>query len=334
MFHGISQVQQGTLLSRDGGQGKERDDSEVRGQLVLIIEDSSDFEKFRQQISNIHRMNLIDFDLNLLVALDALLEEQHVTRAAKRVGLSQPAMSNALSRLRAELDDPLLVRTGTGMTPTPRALELIEPVKKALAMIDSALSSEPFAPENATAKVHVTGTSGALHGLVGRLLEEVNARAPGVEITFGLFSMLEDPEDALRQGTTDLVLATSDALALSTSLEREVLATRRSFALVKHTHPLVSAKSLTEAALEDFERIPEGTSALAPDLLSAVSLLLATERWMRAEEEVAMFLANHPDLASIPLEGSERDVAMFWHQRTDLDATSRWLRQTIRTLID
>ena len=139
-------------------------------------------------------MNLIDFDLNLLVALDALLEEQHVTRAAKRVGLSQPAMSNALSRLRAELDDPLLVRTGTGMTPTPRALELIEPVKKALAMIDSALSSEPFTPENATAKVHVTGTSGALHGLVGRLLEEVCARAPGIEITFGLFSTLEDPE--------------------------------------------------------------------------------------------------------------------------------------------
>lgn len=277
-------------------------------------------------------MNLIDFDLNLLVALDALLEEQHVTRAAKRVGLSQPAMSNALSRLRAELDDPLLVRTGTGMTPTPRALELIEPVKKALAMIDSALSSEPFAPENATAAVHVTGTSGALLGVVGALLEEVNQRAPGIEITFGLLSALEDPESALRHGETDLILAPGDALALSTSLERESLAERKAFALVNHTHPLAKRKNLTAEALEAFEQIRPGTSSCAPDLLSACSLLLASERWLHAEDETADFLAHHASIVAIPIDGSEHELAMFWHQRTDLDATSRWLRQTIRSL--
>ncbi|MFY9555033.1 MAG: LysR family transcriptional regulator, partial [Blastocatellia bacterium] len=66
-------------------------------------------------------MNLQSIDLNLLVAFEALMEERNVTRAARRVGLSQPAMSNALARLRRTLDDPLLVRTPSGMTPTPAA---------------------------------------------------------------------------------------------------------------------------------------------------------------------------------------------------------------------
>ena len=74
-------------------------------------------------------MNLQSFDLNLLLALDALLKERHVTRAAARIGLSQPAMSNALARLRDLLDDPLLVRTPRGMVPTPRAERLQQPLQ-------------------------------------------------------------------------------------------------------------------------------------------------------------------------------------------------------------
>ncbi|GCC49278.1 hypothetical protein chiPu_0033605, partial [Chiloscyllium punctatum] len=75
-------------------------------------------------------MNLRSIDLNLLVALDALLAERHVTKAADRVGLSQPAMSNALNRLRAMFEDELLVRTTSGMKPTPRATELAEPLRQ------------------------------------------------------------------------------------------------------------------------------------------------------------------------------------------------------------
>ena len=74
-------------------------------------------------------MNLRTVDLNLLVALNALLTELHVTRAADRIGLSQPAMSNALSRLRHIFKDELLVRTPSGMQATPRALELTEPTR-------------------------------------------------------------------------------------------------------------------------------------------------------------------------------------------------------------
>ena len=84
-------------------------------------------------------MNLAGVDLNLLVALDALLEERSVTRAAERLGLSQPGMSNTLARLRKLFDDPLLVREGMALVPTPRAEALRQPVRAALASSQQAL---------------------------------------------------------------------------------------------------------------------------------------------------------------------------------------------------
>src|SRR6185295_3297312 len=94
-------------------------------------------------ISIIHDMNLRSIDLNLLVAFEALMEERSVTRAARRIGLSQPAMSNALTRLRRTFDDPLLVRTPGGMSPTPGAQTLIESVRAALSHLRAALDKKP-----------------------------------------------------------------------------------------------------------------------------------------------------------------------------------------------
>ena len=89
-----------------------------------------------------HQMNdLRRIDLNLLVILDALLNEQHVTRAAERLHLSQPAVSHALARLRDLFDDPLLVRAGASLVPTPRALELTAPLAEALAQVKEDLKA-------------------------------------------------------------------------------------------------------------------------------------------------------------------------------------------------
>ena len=85
-------------------------------------------------------MNVTDLDLNLLRVLDAVLRERSVTAAAARLGLTQPAVSNALARLRAAFDDALFVRTPSGMAPTPFARELDDPVRQALALIESALA--------------------------------------------------------------------------------------------------------------------------------------------------------------------------------------------------
>src|SRR5262245_36200679 len=100
-------------------------------------------------------------DLNLLVAFDALLAEQNVTRAAKRVGLSQPAMSNALARLRATLDDPLFVRSSKGMVATPRARQLATPVREALTTLERALTPNRFDPRTASRTFTVSSADGA-----------------------------------------------------------------------------------------------------------------------------------------------------------------------------
>src|SRR5215813_3356075 len=94
-------------------------------------------------MSDIHGMNLQTIDLNLLIIFEALMEERSVTRAARRVGLSQPAMSNALSRLRRTFNDPLFARSSDGMSPTPAAQSLIGPVRSSLAQLRSLFEEKP-----------------------------------------------------------------------------------------------------------------------------------------------------------------------------------------------
>src|SRR6201984_460139 len=91
-------------------------------------------------------MNWAAFDLNLLIVFDAVMQERSVTRAGSRIGLSQPAMSHALNRLRWLLKDQLFVRTPEGMAPTPRAEELAQPVRQALGGLEAALDPEGFVP--------------------------------------------------------------------------------------------------------------------------------------------------------------------------------------------
>src|SRR5215470_1880508 len=91
----------------------------------------------------IHPMNIRSFDLNLLLAFESLMIERNVTRAARRSGLSQPAMSNALARLRRTFEDPLLIRTTDGMKPTPLAQSLMVPVRAALDGLRSAIEERP-----------------------------------------------------------------------------------------------------------------------------------------------------------------------------------------------
>jgi DNA-binding transcriptional LysR family regulator len=96
-----------------------------------------------------HKINLAQLDLNLLMALHALLEERSVTRAGETLGLSQSATSHALNRLRKLFDDPLLVRTSKGMVPTPRAENLLEPLRKILSDIKQLIQTPTFDPKTA-----------------------------------------------------------------------------------------------------------------------------------------------------------------------------------------
>ena len=153
---------------------------------------------------NMHAMNdLRRVDLNLLVILDALLSEQHVTRAAERLHLSQPAVSHALGRLRDLLGDPLLVRQGGGLVATARALELAAPLADALVQVQSVLAPNRFDPASARRTFRLAmsdyGAALLLPGLVRALREQ----APGIDLAITHASR-EGMQEGVLSGEIDL----------------------------------------------------------------------------------------------------------------------------------
>lgn len=151
-------------------------------------------------------MNISNFDLNLLRVLDALLRERNVSRAAERLSLSQPAVSNALGRLRELLDDPLLVRVGRSMQPTPRALTLEAPIRSALRQIHSSLSAgETFDPSSSRQRFTIAVTDYAELICMPGLLQRLAIRAPGIHIAIRHLTPTL-PADSMDKGDVDLVL--------------------------------------------------------------------------------------------------------------------------------
>ncbi|MFK7829205.1 MAG: LysR family transcriptional regulator [Congregibacter sp.] len=159
-------------------------------------------------------MNLHRIDLNLLVYLDALLRERNVTQAAQRLNLSQPAMSNGLKRLRTLFDDPLLVRTSEGMTPTERALELEPLVRDALAQIDRAVQPRAeFRPEEAQGVFRIMASDYAESTLFPAVLARLRSQAPGITLD------IMTPSDVsfldVERGKVDMVINRFDDMPQS-----------------------------------------------------------------------------------------------------------------------
>lgn len=132
---------------------------------------------------HIHCMNFKTFDLNLLRVLDAMLAENNVTRAGERVGLSQPAVSSAINRMRHLLDDPLFVRGGNTMMPTPFAQSLELPVREALDALEYALGGgKPFDPARAERTFRVFGSDYFSEMLIPKLVKRIGDTAPGIRL--------------------------------------------------------------------------------------------------------------------------------------------------------
>jgi DNA-binding transcriptional LysR family regulator len=151
-------------------------------------------------------LNLRSIDLNLLVALQALLEDRSVTRAAHRLGVSQPALSRMLARLRAILDDPLLVRSGREMVPTPRAMELVGPLEAWLSDAAGPLTPATFEPASADGVIRIMATDDATEAVVTPLICDLARDAPGLR--FELSALKSPVSAALTRGDADYALDT------------------------------------------------------------------------------------------------------------------------------
>ncbi len=299
-------------------------------------------------IRAVREVNLAGVDLNLLVALDALLAERSVTLAANRVGLSQPAMSRALGRLRDLLEDKLLVRTSAGLAPTPRAEALAQSLPQTLASIRQMISAPDFEPQRWRATV----TLGLLdyHALVllPRLLARLKRRAPGLDIE--VRSAPGEPFGGLEAGEMDIVLGRFDAAP--PGFYRRTLASDELVCLLRQDHPALvegwtaerfaGLSHLQVSAAGAAETDPVDTALAAaglarrsvvrlPFLVTAPMILAESDMVLTVPRRIAEQAAATLPLALVepPLDLPAFTVSALWHERRHRDRDQVWLRNEI-----
>lgn len=294
-------------------------------------------------------MDLRRHDLNLLVALEALLDEASVTRAAARLNLSQSAVSAALERLRHTFKDPILVRAGNRMEPTSLARRLQGPLKAALASVQATLQvARRFDP--ATAVLHARfGLSDYGGFLILPPLHRVLQReAPGITLDV----LPKHKNDVLlRLPTGEIDLATAADVPQRPGLfsmplveERFVVAVRRGHPLsrgrlrlaklLEYPHVTVTAHGTTDAnvgrAFKD-QGHSRRVAVTVPMFASAIALAAETDLVAIVPERVARWLAPRFDLRLLepPLDIPGYTLSLCWHLRTEHDPAHRFLREQV-----
>ena len=288
-------------------------------------------------------------DLNLLVALAALLEERHVSRAADRIGLSQPATSRALQRLRQTLDDELLVRTRVGYQLTPRAERIQQELAGILPRLEILFGSEEFDPATATDSFRLAGTDYMTSVLGPGLFRRMFATAPGTSMMLKTWhnGVFED----VAHGLVDLAFS---GVAVDPALRSELLFEERFVCLMSPENPLAGKNRLT---LKDFlkakhvlvdvlqgeqsaidrrltEQGQHRTAALrVPYHTAAVLAIPGTELVATIPSRMASTVDSSQYRAvKAPSEVESMPYLMSWHPRLDDDPSQRWLRDLVRVV--
>jgi DNA-binding transcriptional LysR family regulator len=294
-------------------------------------------------------MDIRAVDLNLLKAFDALHAERAVTRAASRIGLSQPAMSHALSRLRDLFSDDLFVRTQSGMEPTARAREIAPLISHAIEQIEAALNlGAGFDPATSTATFTAGMGEYAEVALVGRLAEAFSRRAP--HATLRLVSLHgADAAEQLERGTVDVAVAHLRNLppTIETTLlfrDPFVVVARKGHpiaasnvggpltieAYASQDHVLVSPRGLTSGALDrilvDYGQ-RRRVALLVATYLAVPAALAGSNLIATVPSRVAQLIAAHTAITTLPLPMDHAaTVSMAWHRRTASEPAQAWFR--------
>lgn len=295
---------------------------------------------------------LVGYDLNLLIACHALLRERHVSRAASQLGLSQPAMSRALGRLREMFDDPLLVRVKGGMQPTDRALELYPQVEEVLASVRQLVQPVRFDPRTTTGTIRMAAPDIVVYMLVPPLMRALAERAPG--LTLDIVQWQPSWREHLESGAIDLTLGIPSGD--EPNIYARALVENHWACVLRTGHPALRAKWTVErfAALDhmlisirgrgggpiDAALATRGLSrkialrvpypVLSPLLVAETDLVLTTTRWLarKLADQVGLVIRRPP----IPVEPIR--APMLWHERSHRDPTHRWFRELLSELAD
>ena len=294
--------------------------------------------------------DITQLDLNLLKALDALLDECNVTRAASRLGVTQPAMSGMLTRLRENFGDPLFVRAKHGIVPTQRALELSAPLKQVISQISALLQPPNFDPLTANITFTIAATDYALRAVALPFLSALKQQAPHIRIAL---VPVDDKQVQLQleRGDIDLALLTPESTP--PDLHAKNLFDEHYVCVLRQGHPAMQGrKQLTVSQLCELDHAlvsytgggfrgvtDEALEKLGQQRqvsLSVKSFIILPEI-LRASDMVAILpsrlVAGMDDLMVFdpPIEVPGFTKVAAWHERTHRDVAHRWLRELLFT---
>lgn len=299
--------------------------------------------------------NLNRFDFNLLLALDTLLSERSVTRAADRLCVTQPALSGSLQRLRQHFDDPLLLRVGREMELTPKARALIEPVRTALLHINAALETQAiFDPSTSEKTFRIAMSDYCMHVYLPKVVQILASRAPQlrlmVENVFGpSFSRLEG-------GDIDMIVTHGDRSLFGREGRDADLLTVDLFqdsfvCVIASDHPIGDVMTKDEYltyphALAHFGSNVRSVEAAeierrgiiikellqVPTFAGLLQMLPGTKFIATVQTKLARLLAdpNKMRILKSPINIGTLQETLIWHNRNDDDPGHRWLRDVLK----
>jgi DNA-binding transcriptional LysR family regulator len=287
-------------------------------------------------------------DLNLLVTLDAVLAEGSVAGAARRLRLSPSAMSRALARLRETTGDPLLVRAGRGLVPTPRALELRAMVSQLVHDARAVLRpADNFDLRQLVRTFTLRTREGFVENFGARLIAVAAEQAPGVRLCF--VHKQDKESTALRDGSVDLDVGVIGA-ATSPEVRTRALFRDRFIGAVRAGHPLATGKmtaaryargkhiSVSRQGLETgpideaIKPLERELAVIVGSFCSALSLARDTDLVASVPEKYTANLRAGLHSFDLPFAAPDMTIAMLWHPRQDADPAHRWLRGLVYSI--
>jgi DNA-binding transcriptional LysR family regulator len=293
-------------------------------------------------------MNINGVNLNLLASLDALLAESSVTRAARRVGVTQPAMSNNLAQLRALFGDPLFRRQRHGLEPTPRALEIGAAIRRGLSAFEAALTPPSFDPARDERRFVIATSDYVEFVLLPPLLERLARGAPGLSVEVRPWGLHEVPQ-ALAKNEVQLMIGYYDELP--PQHRHEALLEEEYVCVVREQHPRVGRRLTLERYLE-LEHVLVSQKSDSPGSVDRALARLGKRRKVAARVShflmVPMLVARTDLVAALsrrvaepfaqplglrllepPLKLPRARVRQVWHEQLETDPAHRFLRQAL-----
>ncbi|WP_137885703.1 LysR family transcriptional regulator [Pseudomonas sp. 2FE] len=290
-------------------------------------------------------MNLNKVDLNLFIVFDAIYTEANLTRAGQIVGITQPAVSNALARLRETFNDPLFVRTAQGMVPTPMAQNIIGPVRNALSLLRvSVQESRIFTPLQANKTYRISMTDLTEEVILPPLFQRLRRLAPAVQIESFLSKRRETTKE-LAAGRLDFAVdapLNTDPQVRHVKLlaDRYVCAIRKGHPLAKDKLSLDEYMSLTHIHISSRRSglgyvdltlgkmgIQRKIALRSQHYLMASMVMQQTDMAMTVPERFARSHDLH--YIGLPVEVPPVETHLYWHESTDQDPANRWMREQL-----